>query len=91
MRDDILVISSLVDAHSRNGALDRALGIIIEYERRNGKVTDPRNGMWMSLLNGCIQNGAMQMAKKVYAQMKDRFDRQSDYMQSAAILMRRCK
>ncbi len=81
-------ISAFIDCLSRNGYLDNAYQLLLEYENRCGIIQDPNDGQWMALLNGCKKHGNKIFGEKVYNEMEKRYGKKwKTHMASASTLL----
>ena len=77
LKNDKLIVAASIDCLSRNGHLDDAYDLIVEYE----DICD--EAMWISLLGGCRKFDNKQMAQIVFYEFAKRFRNNNHYMSSA--------
>ena len=82
-RMDCRVVTSLVDGLARAAMFGEALGVALRYP-----VGAETKTMWLALLSGCRNHQERDMARTVYAAMRERFQGDADLMDSAQVLMK---
>ena len=77
-------INALVDCFARNGCLEEAYHVILDY-KNNGQQMLPYS-VWMSLLNGCRKYRNKEIAENVFNEMKQ-YKYNKDKLGAASILL----
>ena len=88
---DSFVVTSLVDCFSRKGKIERAYQIVLEYEKYRGlELHSNDENMWISLLSGARQQNDDNAVNQIYAEIKQRYEKNSNMMSRASILLSKC-
>eukprot|EP01084_Bolivina_argentea_P304410 525696_1 len=84
---DSYLISSLVDCYSRIGYLNDAKELILEYEIYSNN--NYYEGMWTSLMSGCIKYNNEILAEEIHNEINKRFDinKQGRHLASTSIML----
>ena len=85
MKWDCNVVSALVDGFARNGKLDEAKRVLMEY--KDSKKGPLHEAMWISLISGCKLHRNKEMADALYQEIQNMPHFDEDHLTSASVLV----